>query len=218
MDNEIAEYGIYITVRSAKDTYLFLDNVDRDRYMAILIKMLKRSRPGEAYPLIAGLNNDTARILFRNGFEEPLRCLIRTVHAAYAAYRKTKNCPVQFGRSSFELLDGTADVVVAMKAIRDRSDYICTVFEDEEGNCPPGTLAERVKIIPGKISDIALLQMACAYKRVSTLEEFLQSATLRQKREFMQELRGKYELSYREIGKILNCSGTTVHRIVNKPL
>ena len=216
MENVIAEYGILITVRSAKDTYLFLDGIDRDRYMTILIKMLNRSQRGDAIPVIAGLNNDEARILFRNGYEEPLRYLIRMIHTSFASYRKAKNCPVQFGRSSFELLDGTANVVRGIKHIRDHSDYICTVFDSEEANCPPGTLAERIKIIPGKISAIKLLQIASTYCAVSSFEEFLQYATSEQKKEFIKELRSKYELSYREIGKILNCSGTTAHRIVNK--
>lgn len=51
MENVIAEYGILITVRSAKDTYLFLDGIDRDRYMTILIKMLNRSQLGDAIPV-----------------------------------------------------------------------------------------------------------------------------------------------------------------------
>ena len=75
MINDVAEYGILVTVRSAKDTYLFLDSTDRARYMAIFIKMLGRSAIGDARPLIAGLNSDTAQILFQNGYEEPLRVL-----------------------------------------------------------------------------------------------------------------------------------------------
>lgn len=48
MINDVAEYGILVTVRSAKDTYLFLDSTDRARYMAIFIKMLGRSAIGDA--------------------------------------------------------------------------------------------------------------------------------------------------------------------------
>lgn len=217
MDNDIADYGIRITVRSVKDTYLFLDGIDRDRYMAVLIKMLKRSQIGEAVPIIAGLNNDTAQILFRNGYEEPLRYLVRMIHTSYASYRKAKNCPVQLRRTSFELLDGKADMVQAIKTIRDRFDYICTVFDNEEGNyLPPGTLAERIKIIPGKISDTTLLQMVRNYRNASSIEDFIRHATPEQKRELIKELRSKYELSYREIGRILNCSSATAHRILNK--
>ena len=54
MENVIAEYGILNTVRSAKDTYLILDGIDRDRYMTILKKILNRSQIGAAIPVIAG--------------------------------------------------------------------------------------------------------------------------------------------------------------------
>lgn len=167
MKNDVAEYGILVTVRSAKDTYLFLDGTDRARYMAIFIKMLGRNAIGDARPLIAGLNSDTAQILFQNGYEEPLRLLVRMMHASYASYRKAKNCPVQLARSAFDLIDGKKEVAGAVKSIRDKSDFICTIFDREGEHCPPpGTLAERIKTIPGKISGTLLLELAAAYKEL----------------------------------------------------
>ena len=218
MENDVAEYGILVTVRSAKDTYLFLDGTDRARYMAIFIKMLGRNAIGDARPLIAGLNSDTAQILFQNGYEEPLRLLVRMMHASYASYRKAKNCPVQLARSAFDLIDGKKEVAGAVKSIRDKSDFICTIFDREGEHCPPpGTLAERIKTIPGKISGTLLLELAAAYQRAS-FDELLRDATPGQLRELIQTFRNQYELSFREIGRLLNCSCTTVHRILNKPI
>ena len=218
MENDVAEYGILVTVRSAKDTYLFLDGTDRARYMAIFIKMLGRNAIGDARPLIAGLNSDTAQILFQNGYEEPLRLLVRMMHASYASYRKAKNCPVQLARSAFDLIDGKKEVAGAVKSIRDKSDFICTIFDREGEHCPPpGTLAERIKTIPGKISGTLLLELAAAYQRAS-FDELLRDATPGQLRELIQTFRKQYEPSFREIGRLLNCSCTTVHRILNKPI
>ena len=172
----------------------------------------------DARPLIAGLNSDTAQILFQNGYEEPLRLLFRMVHASYASYRKAKSCPAQLARSTFDLIDGKNKVAGVMKNIRDKSDFICTVFDWEGEHCPPpGTLAERIKTIPGKISGTLLLELAAAYQR-SSFEELLRDATPGQLQELIRTFRNQYELSFREIGRLLNCSCTTVHRILNKPV
>ena len=180
--------------------------------------MLGRNAIGDARPLIAGLNSDTAQILFQNGYEEPLRLLVRMMHASYASYRKAKNCPVQLARSAFDLIDGKKEVAGAVKSIRDKSDFICTIFDREGEHCPPpGTLAERIKTIPGKISGTLLLELAAAYQRAS-FDELLRDATPGQLRELIQTFRKQYELSFREIGRLLNCSCTTVHRILNKPI
>lgn len=216
-NNDFIEYGMLVTVKSANDSYLFLDGIDRDRYMSILIKMLERKQSGDALAIIAGLNNDTVKILFSKGCEEELRPLLRSIHTSYASYRRIKKCPVHFGRSVFELLEGKFCIANAVRSIRENTDYICTVFYRSEGaSMQPGALMERIDILPESLTDGKLLHMAQRYKKVTSMEEFLQNAASEEKRAFAKDLKNKYNISYRQIGTILKCSHTTVYRMVNK--
>lgn len=218
MENDIADYGILVSVCAAKYTYLFVDDTDRERYIAVLIRMITNGPPDDAVPVIAGLHGDTAQILFHNGYEESLRNLFRRIHTSYAAYRKTKNCPIHFGRASYELLDGKHLLADARKKIRDNSDYICIAFDAESLYPPPGTLIRRVKSLPGYLTETKLLELAHSFGNHSTLDTFFRSAALPQKSGFAKALRAEYKLSYHEIGKIMHCSRTTAYRIVNKAI
>ena len=208
MSYGIDEYGILVSVKAATYDYLFLDDIDRQRYILILLKMLKRNPENEAAPVVAGMTTDNIRIYFSYGYEEELRYIFRMVHAAYASYRKVKKCPIKFGKSKFELLDETRQIVNTIKDIRDNSDYVCTVFDEQDG-CypPPGTILKRIPYDVGKISEDKLLELACRFQKVSSVEEFLNHGTKQQKSEFTHELREKYDLSNKDIGNILKRSG-----------
>ncbi len=127
MKKTIKEYGIIVNVKSAKDSYLFIDGIDRDRYIGSIIKMTENISSGEILPVIAGLNSNSAQIVFVGGDEEILRKLMRNVHISYSAYRKTKKCPVTFGKSSYELLDGLQEIKKAKENTRLNSDFVCYV-------------------------------------------------------------------------------------------
>lgn len=125
MKNVIKDYGIVVNVKSVKDSYLFIDGIDRDRYIGSIIKMTENISSGEIMPVIAGLNSDSAQIVFVGGDEETLRRLMRNVHISYSAYRKTKKCPITFGKSSYELIDGLEEIKKAKENTRLNSDFVC---------------------------------------------------------------------------------------------
>ena len=127
MGKEIKDYGMIVTVKSAKDSYLFLDGIDRERYVGCIVRMTKNTFFGEILPVVAGLNSDLAKIVFAGGDEEKLRRLMRNVHISYSAYRKTKKCPVVFGKSSYELLDSVEKIKEAKEKTRLCSDFVCCV-------------------------------------------------------------------------------------------
>lgn len=127
MKKTIKEYGIIVRVKSAKDSYLFIDGIDRDRYIGSIIKMTGNISPGEIFPVIAGLNSDSAQIVFLGGDEEILRRLMRNVHISYSAYRKTKKCPVSFGKTSYELIDGLQAIKKAKENTKLNSEFVCYV-------------------------------------------------------------------------------------------
>lgn len=216
---EADDYGILVTVKVIKNGFLFVDDIDRRRYMSTFLKMFDRILPTDAVPIVAGLNRETAYVLFKYGFEEEIRSIFKAVHTSYASYRKIKKCPVKFSRTAYELVEGRWPLINIMKAIRDESDYVCMVFneEDGEGVIEPGSLAQRIDLFPYKISEAKLFDLACEFRKVTSLEEFARRATLEQKSNFTHELRNQFNLSYRDIGKILKCSGATICRIMNKP-
>ena len=72
-----------------------------------------------------GLKSNSAQIVFVGGDEEILRKLMRNVHISYSAYRKTKKCPVSFGKSSYELIDGFQAIKKAKENTRLNSDFVC---------------------------------------------------------------------------------------------
>ena len=127
MGNEMKDYGMLVTVKSIKDSYLFLDGIDRDRYVGCIVKMTENAFCGEILAVIVGMNSDFAKIVFVGGDEEKLRRLMRNVHISYSAYRKTKKCPVVFGKSSYELLDGIEKIKEAKEKTRLCSDFVCCV-------------------------------------------------------------------------------------------
>ena len=209
------DYGVLATVTSKKDTYLFIDSADRERYISILIKALRIRDAACGIPEITGLSSDTAMIFFRGGEEEPIRYLIRKVHTSYASYRRTKGCAVQFGSAAYKLIDGNADIARTIKEIRGGFDYICTSFGFRKDGLPPGTIVECLKLCFGKISYDALLGMAMRYAGAESFSEFLMRAEQKQRACVAKDLRNIYRLTYKEIGEILSCSSTTAHRIVN---
>lgn len=127
MGKVIKDYGIIVTVKSAKNSYLFVDGIDRDRYIAGIIKMTENFPSGEILPVIAGLNSDSAQIVFAGGDEETLRRLMRNVHISYSAYRKIKKCPVTFGKSLYELIDGFEEMKKAKENTRLSFEFVCYV-------------------------------------------------------------------------------------------
>lgn len=209
------DYGFLVTVRSQKDTFLFIDETDMERYMLILIRSLRNNNFMCGEPKMAGLCCDAANIVFCGGEEDRMRHLMRTVHAAYGSYRKSKGCSVKFGRSSYILLDGTLDVVRTMKSVRYKFDHICMSFGNSEDGVPPGTVVKRLKLCSGKIPYDALADIAFRYTGSPIFTEFLANSDIRQKQCAAKELRCTYELTYKEIGEIFLCSAATAHRIVN---
>lgn len=127
MGKVIKDYGMIVTVKSTKDSYLFVDGIDRDRYIAGIIKMTENIPSREILPVVAGLNSDSAKIVFAGGDEETLRRLMRNVHISYSAYRKIKKCPVTFGKSSYELIDGFEEMKKAKENTRLSFDFVCYV-------------------------------------------------------------------------------------------
>ena len=124
----INEFGVIVTVKSEKDAFLFLDGIDRDRYISELIKNTDEKAENAVRPLIAGLNSNSVIIVFDGGSEEKLRYIIRKVHLSYSAYRRNKKCPVRFKSSSFVLVDDALKLQKAVKTVKEESDYICTKF------------------------------------------------------------------------------------------
>jgi len=125
MIKKIKDYGVMVTVKAAKNSYLFIDGIDRDRYISSIIKKTERVSNGEIIPIIAGLNNDCARIIFMGGDEDILRKLIRSIHISYSSYRKLKNCPVAFKKTTYETVDGFAKIKEAKENIKADFDFIC---------------------------------------------------------------------------------------------
>ena len=124
----INDYGMLVTVKSENDVFLFLDGIDRDRYISVLIKNTNDFFEDVPRPLIAGLNSNNAMIVFDGGCEENLRYIIRKVHISYSAYRRNKRCPVRFKSSTFEVIEGNSALQQVVNNIKEHSDYICTKF------------------------------------------------------------------------------------------
>ena len=78
--------------------------------------------------MIAGLNSNSAKIVFDGGSEEILRYVIRGVHLSSSAYRRNKKCPVRFNSSSFQVVEGSSALREIAKSVKEKSDYICTKF------------------------------------------------------------------------------------------
>lgn len=216
MNSQMAEYGTVIVIRASKDTYLFLDSIDRKRYISIFVKMLKKNPQKDACAIIAGFSNDFVKIIFEKGCEEDLRSLLRRVHTSYASYRRTKNCPVKFERSDIFLLETEISISEAVKKLRNESDYICTDFYNyNETDIETGFLVKK-ESMHENITDSKILYTAQRYKKVSSIEEFIEAADSSEKRAFAKTLKDGYDISYREIGNILKCSYSTIYRMVNK--
>lgn len=133
MNKRVKDYGMLVTVTSSKDSYLFVDSIDMDRYVSTLIKMIAYDRINmDAYskefiPLIAGMQSETAKILFSGGDEEVLRRVMRSVHISYSAYRKNKKMPVKFGKSTYELIEGIAKLKETQKMIKENCAFVCSI-------------------------------------------------------------------------------------------
>lgn len=124
----INDYGMLVIVKAKKDSFLFLDGIDQDRYISSLLKMTKKYGKENINPLFGGINNETAFLIFDGGNEDSLRDIVRKVHISYAAYRKNKKCPVRFCKSSFELLDGNDAICSAIKVLKETQGIICLKF------------------------------------------------------------------------------------------
>ena len=124
----INDYGMLVTVTSENDVFLFIDGIDRDRYISELIKNTNSIPENDTCILIAGLNSNSATIVFDGGCEEKLRYVMRRVHLSYSAYRRNKKCPVRFNSSDFQLIDGSSALRDIVKNIKEKSDFICTKF------------------------------------------------------------------------------------------
>ncbi len=210
-----ADYGILVRITSGKDTFLFIDGIDRERYMTTLVKALGSFREGCGEPEIAGLGDDSAEIFFRGGSEEHIRYLMRTVHASYASYRKVKGCRVYFGRTFYELLDGEAYISRAVTDLRKRYDYICTPA-DVSSECIIADAGDvNDKLFSGKISERELSCIALKYAGVRTFGDFLAKADSYGRRAAAEEMKRAYDLTYKEIGYIFGCSTATAYRLVN---
>ena len=132
MKEKTTDYGMLVTVTAAKDSYLFVDGIDMDRYMATLIKMFDGKKvyddsSNEVVPLSAGMKSETAQIVFRGGDEELLRRIMRSVHISYSAYRKNKKLPVKFGKSTYDIIEGITKLKETQKIIRQNSSFICCI-------------------------------------------------------------------------------------------
>lgn len=124
----INDYGMLVTVKAKKNSFLFFDGIDQDRYISSLLKMTKKYGKENINPLFGGINNETAFLIFDGGNEDILRDIMRKVHISYAAYRKNKKFPVRFCKSSFELLDGNAAICSAVKELKEMPEIICLKF------------------------------------------------------------------------------------------
>lgn len=202
MRNDDVDYGMEIVVHAAKETSLFIDVTDIQRYVLTLNKMILGTKDILTEPIIVGFNKKIAEMVFRGGTEECFKKIIQKTHVSYSSYRRTKKFPIFFGKTEFCVLEREKTIAERVKKIRNESKFICTSFSMK---CNVVTnLHTKVIEYEKYISDC------------NSAKDFLKMADISEKKDFINYLRKCHNLSYREIGKMLDCSSTKIYRLVNK--
>ncbi len=201
MKNDLVDYGMEIVISSNNITTLFVDRLDMERYILSLAKMVNKESNSDIKLLIAGFGQNILVIVFKGGNEEKLKKIIQKTHISYSSYRRNKKSPVSFDKTKFNLLEGKRAISIAVKNVKNESEYICTDI-----------FVYNNIFIKAKKSMVPVEK----YLYATELAREFNEMDLEEKRNFIVNLRVKYSLSYRNIGKILNYSSSKIYRIVNK--